>query len=798
LSIAVVLAAGGSAFGQSVTVPLRVDFGEAAPKQPVPVRGGVPFAKGVVPSAENVRLLADGREAVLQARTLAVWPDGSVKWLLLDFEAAPGGTYALEAGGEVSRGDVPRPLDARAQDDAVVVNTGRLHIVVRRGGTGFLDEVSLDLDGDGTFAEGEAVAGAAERGSFLDFVHLDGPEDFVTHTRRAQGVLDRSELVIDALSLEEAGPLHAVVLMRGHYRNGKLGSTIERLKRQGLSDFTLRLHAYRGHAFIEAQHSFTYEGDPDYDFVRQVGLVVRPHLPAGVQPAVRIGMDGATSTSLADAGLCGIVQESADNYRVWETANGAVRTVGDGQRAPGWLDVSGPAWGVTVGIRDFWQRHAKSVIYDPRAGEIRANVWAPEAGLLDVRRYSRAWGVGETGAQQNRDIESYSRLAAKGVAVTSRAVVSFHAGSDPAPVLSAPVVIVPPEYVSATQVLGAYHAANNAFPDLEAALENTLDYWLHSQELFGWYGIFDYGDFQQWYNRAHPTGRWDSDFGRWGWANNDGIGRISHTLMLQFLRTGERRYFDAAAAMCSHHYESDMVHTTEYPWDWGALRDVSGCVHRHNAQHWGCPYIGLRGASPMGARIYYYLTGDGRIGDILDLVLDAAVEGRFGHSGGTDGLGTAAYSYLIAWERTGEAQYGDKLRELAGMDIMRPQTTWQAVITTSFGLYHGVVELHDLSGDETAEAAIRQITDIVINNLKEDWTYPDAYFRIVADGYRLTGDGRYRERLLKMVDKFLSNYRGSAQGLPREQWPGEPGMAAAGADFNALRDMPYVMEVLGQ
>jgi len=773
-----------------------VDFGPATPARAVPVRGGVPLARGAVPTSENARLLADGEEAALQARMLALWPDGSVKWLLLGFEAAPGHAYTLEAGPGLARAPVARPLQARTENGAVIVNTGALRAVIGPE-RGFLDEVALDLNGDGQFAPEELVARSPERGSFLDFVHLDRPEGLASHARHAEGTLDPSETVVESLALEETGPLHAVVLVRGHYRSAKLGSTIEGLRRQGLSDFTLRLHFYRGQSFVAAQHSFTYEGDPDYDFVRQVGLALRPALPAGAEPTVRVGVEGTGDAGVPGRALCGVVQESADSYRVWRAEDSRVATVAEGRRAPGWLDVSGPAWGVTVGVRDFRQRYAKSVVLDPQAGEVRANFWAPEAGLLDMRRYARTWGVGETGAQEDRDIAAYSRLAAKGAAVTSWAVASFHAGPEPAPVLSEPVLVVPPAYVAATQALGPYCPSAAAPPELEQAVRETLDYWLDSQEQFRWYGLFDYGDFQQWYNTAHPTGRWDSDFGRWGWGGNDGMGRTSQAMLLQFLRTGDRRYFDAGAALCIHHYESDLVHTTEYPWDWGDLGDVSGCVHRHNAQHWGCPYLGLRGASPMGARLYYYLTGDGRTGDLLGLVLDASLQNRMGHSGGgADGLGTAAYSYLVAWERTGDRQYADRLRELAASPLMRPDNTWDAIMTTSFGLFHAVVELYDLTGDEAAGEAVRRIGDIAISNLKEDWTYPDGYFKIVTDGYRLTEDERYRERLQRMVEAFLQNHRAAAQSLPREQWPGAPGMAPPRADFNVMRDLPYAMEVL--
>ncbi len=52
-----------------------------------PVRFGLPLARGVVSEAEEIGLEIEGREVPLQARTLSRWPDGSVRWALVDFQA---------------------------------------------------------------------------------------------------------------------------------------------------------------------------------------------------------------------------------------------------------------------------------------------------------------------------------------------------------------------------------------------------------------------------------------------------------------------------------------------------------------------------------------------------------------------------------------------------------------------------------------------------------------------------------------------------------------------------------------
>ena len=59
-------------------------------RRQAPVTSGVPFARGELRSADRVALfLAESpdKQVPLQTEILSRWPDGSVKWLLLDFVA---------------------------------------------------------------------------------------------------------------------------------------------------------------------------------------------------------------------------------------------------------------------------------------------------------------------------------------------------------------------------------------------------------------------------------------------------------------------------------------------------------------------------------------------------------------------------------------------------------------------------------------------------------------------------------------------------------------------------------------
>ncbi|MBM3473538.1 MAG: hypothetical protein FJX75_09745 [Armatimonadetes bacterium] len=78
-----------------------------------PIRWGVPFPQGAVTEATHVALQDPaGKPVLLQTQLLARWPDGSAKWLLLDFVAP------LKAG------DTPYRLDYGASVSAAVASVG--------------------------------------------------------------------------------------------------------------------------------------------------------------------------------------------------------------------------------------------------------------------------------------------------------------------------------------------------------------------------------------------------------------------------------------------------------------------------------------------------------------------------------------------------------------------------------------------------------------------------------------------------------------------------------------------------
>ena len=72
----------------SHSITAQIEEAAGVPRRCYPVTHGCPFARGALQDPQRVRLTdGGGKELPLQTTTLATWPDGSIKWLLLDTQA---------------------------------------------------------------------------------------------------------------------------------------------------------------------------------------------------------------------------------------------------------------------------------------------------------------------------------------------------------------------------------------------------------------------------------------------------------------------------------------------------------------------------------------------------------------------------------------------------------------------------------------------------------------------------------------------------------------------------------------
>ena len=273
------------------------------------------------------------------------------------------------------------------------------------------------------------------------------------------------------------------------------------------------------------------------------------------------------------------------------------------------------------------------------------------------------------------------------------------------------------------------------------------------------------------------------------------MGRLGYALMLQTLRSRRRDWFEFGEAYLFNLHDVCATHTPAYPHHYGSFRYLKGASHRHGAWPWACPYVGARGSHPVGMKIYYYLTGEGRARDVLEEIVQLALKNPNGGEG--DGpLGTNAQAFLYKWETTGNDRWRRRLKgELERSQLLRTANSgWLCMLSAAFGIKDALEEYIDLSGDTSLQHLLVDFADRCMpERMKRHWTW-GGYFRVYASAYNLTRHPKYKAAIEEMLKVLVAKAASSAAfELPREDWPGPPGGPAPFFDGNIIRDVPFAL-----
>lgn len=114
-----------------------------------PVRSGIPIPRGELASPRQVMVTdAAGRRILSSSRTMASWPDGSVKWLFTDFHhdfsASPAGTYEVHYGNDIGAASGEgAAVQIRETGRGIEVDTGAIRFLVSNTRFGIVESVRL-------------------------------------------------------------------------------------------------------------------------------------------------------------------------------------------------------------------------------------------------------------------------------------------------------------------------------------------------------------------------------------------------------------------------------------------------------------------------------------------------------------------------------------------------------------------------------------------------------------------------------------------------------------------------------
>ncbi len=225
-------------------------------RQAEPISVSIPFASGQLAGAEQL-ILRDGDTPIpSQARVLASWPDGSIKWLLVHAQADLPGNQEKVLTFEIS--DTPTALSVSDRvtvtetENGLHVDTGPLAFLVPA--TGFLPLRDVQLGGKALW-------------------HATPFDGF---TLRYDGVVVSTAIGAVTLTVEEAGPLKAVILVDGKHR---------RPDGSGYLDFHGRVTAYAGKPYVEVEHQFIHREEEVELALESLTLRFRPRADPAEQAA---------------------------------------------------------------------------------------------------------------------------------------------------------------------------------------------------------------------------------------------------------------------------------------------------------------------------------------------------------------------------------------------------------------------------------------------------------------------------------------------------------------------------------
>ena len=588
---------------QAETISLSVL--DAPTQTAFPVSSGIPFPKGEITGLDKLRLTdITGFEVPAQFSEIASWPDGSYKSILVDFLAQPGPMqYLLHYGSGITRQTYQTGLSWTENSTHIMISNGLLRFAVSKTAFTVFDQVWLDDNTNSIFEEHEKML--SRPGDII----LEGNyrSDAPAHDYHTAFFTAEEGYV---LRVEESGPLKITLLARGKHK-GHIPNSDGDLT---LTDFEIRMHFYAGSSVVRIFYTLidTRERDmgkwpkiqqypPRYARVLEVrdqSLVLplrmdNTQYAFGGEDTIMEGDVTEEVYLLQDATI------TVDNKLTYDFDYSGV---GMGEKAQGWFDISEEtSRGIAGGIRWFWEQFPKELSYDSESREFKIS--------LQPRRSNRIvpWEV-EPNSLDNTFYTLYP-----GVAKTYELFLSFHTGDHTTAEVESlnqafqkPPILFNSAWFTASGVFGPLIPVDGQQKEYDKQVSGAWDW----RDRIGYshgpgyrvFGSRDYGDYLLHVIKETPQ------YGNHHYEDPRGD-------LLQFLRSGERKWLEDAVAGARHHMDLDVMHVnSQYSGrNYKMQNNGPGQIHYSHAyfaHEQGDIHLGH--VVPGGLTPYYLITGDRR------------------------------------------------------------------------------------------------------------------------------------------------------------------------------------------
>ncbi|KAL5346502.1 hypothetical protein ACLOAV_008773 [Pseudogymnoascus australis] len=644
---------------------------------------GMPWAKGLYQSGQTF-VIEDGSQVYpLDCREIAFWPDGSLKWTAHSVSGNIGYSDAYTIKGS----DRPeeKPLSS---GDKITTRLGLELKLSPIGSSSLFDSLSW---------EGHLVCSGATIVASID------NKDYTTVVRDVRVENETfSRILVKVSGVAVSGgtehlPFDVRIYLYHDSSTISIGhSFVHDLEsEEPLMSLGLQFHVPLGETELYNRH-LRLGGSDGGVFGEEVqglsglrfGPTIQNRIDQTAGKTVELGQEWE-KTDLTRGLACipswdsySLAQLSSDGFTIKKRTKdgcGWVKVTGGG-RADGTAYVGSTRHGgLAVGMADFWERYPTQLdLSDLTKDEGRITVWlySPLAEPLDTAPYHDGLGMDSYTKQlEGLDVtyEDYEPGfgTANGIGRSNQFFLKPYLStpsnqelhSFSSLVRDAPRLIPNLEYMHSTGVFNGcwtpdYRILEYSPSNEELGIEknlNTLFEFYHKQvEQHRWYGFWDHGDVQHTYDSYRHA--WRYDVGGFAWDNSELSTDL--WLWLYFLHTGRADVFKMAQAMTQHTSEVDVYHSGKF----------KGFGTRHGVQHWSDSSKQLRISHVLFKRIYFFLTGDERTGDLIEelqscqnaiLTLDSHRKVQLkgdtpaGFAMANIGLdcGPLAAAWLTAWER---------------------------------------------------------------------------------------------------------------------------------------------------
>ncbi len=581
----------------AMSLPLLIEERQGLARWHEPVTVGLPLPQGAGRHLEAL-LLCDqkGEPCPCQSQVLARWCDGSLRWVLLDFQANVGAhesvNYHLHLTTAPTVMAHTTPLTVHQAADGIQINTGSACFTLSSQVCKPLS--SMQLQGRELLAPG---------GSQI-VVTDEAGQEYVLHIAQMHVAL--------------GGPLRVVVSMQGDVR---------RADGVVLAQHRTRLSFYAGHHLMQMQLTLRNPraaqhpgglwdlGDAGSIFLQDVAL----HLPIAAHTGLRTvwmthpeqsGMthEAAHLTVYQDSSggdnwqssnhvnRFGEVKHTFSGYRV--TADGVI--LEEGKRATPVLALCHEQWGVAATIDKFWQNFPKAL--EVRHNQLIARLFPPQYN--DVHEL-------QGGEQKTHTVS----LLFSDTPEHATDLGWLHARLRPR---------TTPEWYVQSRVFSyltpySHDRLTEGLPIIETAIKGANSFFAR-REIIDEYGWRHFGEVYADHEAVGHTGATPliSHY-------NNQYDMICGAL-IHYVRSGDERWVELAQDCAQHVIDIDIYHTaSDRPayngglfWHSDHYTDAATATHRTFSRRNVAPAMSQSyGGGPAnehnyttGLLYYYYLTGD--------------------------------------------------------------------------------------------------------------------------------------------------------------------------------------------